>query len=433
MSQLLRFSISNFRGIVSLEASPNGKSVTLRGKNGAGKSSAIDALWWALGGQLDGSVVRNGADKAKVEVAFGDYLITRTEARGKRPTLTVKSADGKATLNSPTSLLSGFIGAIERQTFSHKRPAEQAAILRKLVPGIDTSKLDAEYKQVYDERTEANREAKTLTAQADGFVVPETPASVPDDIDIVEIAAKKTDAERVHAENKRLQAAAQDAERAARLAAENRADKTAALERAKEALALADRQQERSDNAFADAKAKADAVKWIDTTEIDAEIARAKATNAERAKQRQLVREAELCRQRKEQIAHAAKLNQDTSDRLSKRLKEIEAAKAKQLADAKLPIAGLAIAGDAVTLDDGEHGPVEVGTALNTAARMRLDVTMAAALGHRLVAVRDASLLDDQDDLHAFAAERGIQLISEVVAKGEDLTAEIVEQETAHA
>lgn len=51
----------------------------------------------------------------------------------------------------------------------------------------------------------------------------------------------------------------------------------------------------------------------------------------------------------------------------------------------------------------------------------------AAALGHKLVAVRDASLLDDPAELFAFAHERGIQLLAEVVAKGELLTAEIVE------
>src|SRR3990167_8771450 len=100
---IIRFSIQNFRGIVELAAAPGGHSLTLRGQNGAGKSSAIDALWWGLGGILDGEVVRNGSESAATEIKFAEYLVTRRQARGKRPTLTVKSVDGKQTYNSPTA------------------------------------------------------------------------------------------------------------------------------------------------------------------------------------------------------------------------------------------------------------------------------------------------------------------------------------------
>ena len=83
-----------------------------------------------------------------------------------------------------------------------------------------------------------------------------------------------------------------------------------------------------------------------------------------------------------------------------------------------------------MTLDDGTHGPVEIA-ALNTATRIRLDVAIGAALGHRIVAVRDASMLDGagRAALEAFAHEHGVQLISEIVSDGKQLEAVIEERD----
>lgn len=425
MSQLIRFSIVNFRGIVSLSAEPNGNSLTLRGKNGAGKSSAVDALFWALGGSLDGKVVRNGAEKAEVSLVFGDYLVTRRQTAGGKPTLTVKSADGKATFNSPTALLSGFVSAIERQTFSHKKPSEQAKVLRQLAPEIDTTALDAEYEERFDERTAINRQIKALAAQSAGMVVPDAPASVPDDIDLLAIAAKKTDAERLRTANDKLRAAAKQAEATFRAAEETVKRRREELERAEGAVRHAEQNLAEQEKAAKQALLKTKSLAEIDTSEIDAEISRAKAANAERAAQRQLARDATVAAERKAEIVRQHAAAQTEADALTARLDEILAAKSAQLASAKLPIPGLVVTGDTVMLDQGAAGPVEI-EALNTASRIKLDVAIAAALGHKLVAVRDASLLDDVSELYEFAHERGVQLLSEIVAKGEPLTAEIV-------
>src|SRR6185312_6689679 len=176
---IVRFAIRNFRGIVELEAEPNGKSLTLRGRNSVGKSSGIDALWWGLGGNLEGEVVRNGADSAETEIVIDEYLVRRKVKRGGKPSLSVKSADGRMTYSSPTQLLAGFVAAIERSTFStlpvsSSKPNEltQVSIIRRLAPGLDCSDLDAQRAQLFEERTGINRDAKNLRAQAEGVVVP---------------------------------------------------------------------------------------------------------------------------------------------------------------------------------------------------------------------------------------------------------------------
>ncbi len=452
---IIEFTIKNFRGVVALSAKPNGRSVTLRGKNGAGKSSIIDALWWALGGSPEGEVVRNGADAAEVELRFDDYLIRRRQAKGKKPVLDVKSADGRAKFASPTALLAGFVGAVERRTFSAKNAKERAAVLRQLAPGLDCADLEAQRLAAYDERTGVNRDAKVLRAQAEGVVVPAAPAAVGEErpivdvVDVAAIAAKKGDVEKVRAANAEVRRKASDVEtETARVEAMVGAamSKVAAAEKALEE-AKAFLQQRRTDlevqrRHLERASAAAAALVDPDTSAIDAEIAAAREQNAaaRRATEdhNRVVRAAQQqAAEVKRAAAERARLEQQAAEReaaakkLTERIEAIDKEKAARLAKAELPIPGIALAGDVVTFDDGSGiGPVEL-EALNTASRIRLDVAIAAALGHRLVAVRDASLLDadQRAQVDAFAAERGVQLLAEVVASGEPLTAEIAEAE----
>lgn len=449
---LIRFKISNFRGVVELQAAPNGKSVTLKGRNGAGKSAAIDALWWALGGSLDGEVVTNGAERAEVELVIDGYLVRRQQARGKKPTLTVKSADGKATFSSPTQLLAGFVAAIERRTFSSRSPKEQAETLRALAPGLDCGDLDAERQRVYEERTGVNRDAKTLRAQAEGVVVPpdvpfpgeERP--VEDVIDLSAVAAKKADAATQKAGNDRAREGARRAREDARRGREEHAAALRAVEAARAALREAERQAEiidgdaRRKEAIAEqAEANAAALVDPDTSAIDAELAAAREKNAaakaaarehNAAVRAAVARHDEHIRRaaERERLVLAANAKDAEAKKLTARIEQLDTERASRIAGAKLPINGIALADGVVTFNDGTHGPVAVA-ALNTASRIRLDVAIAAALGHRLVAVRDASLLDaaSRAALDAFAAEKGVQLIAEVVADGAPLEAVIEE------
>ena len=147
MGPLIRLEINGFRGIASFVCEPDGKSIELRGDNGKGKSSTIDALCVSLGMKFDDSMIRNGEDEASTKVVIGEYVATRKLKRGGRPTLNIKLAATSTPLGSSPGLLKGFLEAIERNTFSTRKPADQADILRRLCPAIDTSALDAEYDQ----------------------------------------------------------------------------------------------------------------------------------------------------------------------------------------------------------------------------------------------------------------------------------------------
>lgn len=451
---LLRISIKNFRGIVELEVEPQGRSFTVRGKNGSGKSSAVDALWWGLGGAIDGEVVRRGAPAAETEIAFDDYLIRRRQVAGKPPTLTVRSADGKVRFNSPTTLLAGFIGAIDRRTFTARPPKEQAEILRRLAPGLDCSDLDAARDEKYDERKDVNREEKALRARAFGVEVPpEVELSgeereVADVVDVVSIAARKGDVERQRAENQRLRDSVQELTRSLQGTLGDVDESRRSIEALEEELAgrrlLLQRQTDIAQRRRADLDERRAAVAALvdpDLASVDAEIAEARRKNAaakeETRRYNAALREAKAKSAERERALqeHARLLGEAdqraaASEAITREIERLDDERARRIAEASCPVDGLALAGDVVTYDDGKHGPVEARLGvLNDAACVRLDVEVAAALGYRLVAVRNAERLDPENRaaLDHFAAERDIRLVCEVRTDDGDVVEAVIE------
>lgn len=434
---LIYLHIRNFRSIASLEVEINGNSVTMRGDNGTGKSSAIDAFYWALGGTLEGEVIRNGEDSVAVDTRFDDYVIARKVKRGgptiPSKTLVVKSVDGLAKYNP--EVLRGLHGAIERRTFSTRSPKERAEILRKLAPGLDTADLDGERVRVFAERTDVNREVKSLRAQAEGVAVPEAGAQPGEERDLAAIASKKAGLADVRAAHDRLRAAAAQAQRDAYGALDGvteaerqviEAEKMLAARRAE--LELRRAQVERLAAAAKDAASAARDLIDPDTSAVDREVAEAKAHNAavRAAQQRQADHlRAVADRQR---LNLAAATRDTAAKKLTDRLSEIEAEKVRRTSTATLPIKGIALSGETVTFDDGEAGPVEFDS-LNTAKQIRLDTLISAAQGNRVIAVRNVALVNSRgrEELARFAKEHGVRLIAEMFVEGEPLTAVIEE------
>ena len=66
--------IENIKKLEALTVIPAGSMIILVGENGAGKSSAVDALWMALGGKraIPPDPVRRGAAKGIVSLDLGD-------------------------------------------------------------------------------------------------------------------------------------------------------------------------------------------------------------------------------------------------------------------------------------------------------------------------------------------------------------------------
>ena len=162
----------------------NSKMVVLTGKNAQGKSSALNSLFWAIGGpkavQID-QVVRDGADKAVVTVDLDDYIVTRSQTADGTMSLKVETKEGQS-FKSPQSLLDTIISrsTIDPVAFIGLSPKDQAAKLLEIVKlDVNPQELDAKIKVIFDERTMIGREVKQLEGQLAGLG--EIEAGVPDE------------------------------------------------------------------------------------------------------------------------------------------------------------------------------------------------------------------------------------------------------------
>ncbi len=177
--KIIELRAENVKRLSVVEIRPDGSLVIIGGKNGAGKSSVLDAIAYALGGRelICSEPLRKGKKRGKVVVDLGDLTITRTFNQGGGGQLKVEGRDGEP-IRAPQTLLDDLVGRLsfDPLEFSRMKPAEQRETLREIV-GLDFSAIDEERAALYDERREVNRTTTRLTQQAEGFIPhPDLPA-----------------------------------------------------------------------------------------------------------------------------------------------------------------------------------------------------------------------------------------------------------------
>jgi recombinational DNA repair ATPase RecF len=157
--------ISDYKRVrkVAITPASDRSIILIGGKNGAGKSSTLDALTAAFGGakQVAADPVRHGAAEASiyVELDGGKLTIDRTIDADGKTTLEVRDAEGA--VRQPQKVLDALIGArfLDPLAFLGLAPKEQRAQLMKLIP--DAARivdLDGKRERGFDRRTEIGRE-----------------------------------------------------------------------------------------------------------------------------------------------------------------------------------------------------------------------------------------------------------------------------------
>lgn len=171
---------------IRLEPSPDGLTV-IGGRNAQGKTSVLDGIAYALGGEKyrPTNIKREGAvGDAVIHIETDDGLVI--ERKGKDSKLTVTDKDGKRHGNAQ-SMLDAIISklAIDLPKFLNSKDKEKAdTLLQILGIGDELAKLEREEKAKYDTRTAVGRMKDQKKKAADDMPynedVPDEPVSVAD-------------------------------------------------------------------------------------------------------------------------------------------------------------------------------------------------------------------------------------------------------------
>ena len=175
--------LENVKRIKAVSMTPSATGLTvIGGKNNQGKTSVLDAIAWALGGNKfrpsdparDGSLV-----PPHLKVTLSNGIVV--ERRGKNSDLKVTDPAGNL---AGQALLDSFISAfaLDLPKFMNANAKEKAdTLLRILGIGDQLFLLEKEEAALYNERTVVGRTADAKKKYADGLTsydgVPEEPVS----------------------------------------------------------------------------------------------------------------------------------------------------------------------------------------------------------------------------------------------------------------
>jgi hypothetical protein len=189
---------------VALTPSPTGLTL-VGGNNNQGKTSVLDALAWALGGerfrptaaQRDGAVA-----PAHLKVTLSNGVVV--ERKGKNASLTVTDPTGR---RSGQQLLNAFVEplALDLPRFMDASDKEKADILLRIIGiGAELHTRDLEIKGLYDKRTFTGQLAAQKKHFAEELVsYPEAPD---EPVSASELIRQQQDILARNGENQRLRA-----------------------------------------------------------------------------------------------------------------------------------------------------------------------------------------------------------------------------------
>lgn len=435
--KIISLQAENIKRISAVEITPTGNLVEITGKNGAGKTSILDAIWWTLAGtrHVQSAPIHKGAPKGHCTLNLGDFIVTRSfkaKDGGEYSTaLTVESADG-ARFPKAQDLVNSFLGefTFDPLEFARAKPADQFDALKAFVPGFDFEKTAQLQAGDFAKRTDLNRTAKEKAAAAEQIAVPNNFTPIDEGALLDAIMDAGADNERLADRKRRREETGREAARKIAFANDQRSKAEAWHKEARRLIDLADiavtEAAEADDEALdlndklADAPALPDPV---DVSDLRAQLDAAKAHNAMGARAEEKTRLSN----------EAAKAKADAAE-ITERMEAREKAKRDAIAAAKLPIAGIEF-GDGKILLNGQ--PFDQASDAEQ-LRASIAIAMASNAKLRVIRVRDGSLLDadSMKILDEMAEQHDTQVWVETVQSGAP-TAFVIEDgrlaERAHA
>lgn len=399
---------SNIKRIKALTITPEGNVVVIGGKNGQGKTSVLDSIVYALAGASShpSQPVRQGEDKGRIVCKLKNGLtVTRTFTAAGGTALNVTNGEG-AKYPSPQAILDALVGRLsfDPLEFSRMPPKQQLETLKAMV-GLDFTDQDRKRKTLYDDRTQANRDAKNTRARMEAMPhYPDAPAEEVSASDLLAELKRRQEDNKAIVQGREELASIESrmAKGEATIAEIDRKIAELQAQRTKAVALMGELDTSH--------KAKAQAVSSMvvqDEAEITAKLDDIQAINRKVA--------ANIMRLRAEDEARAWEAK---SAALTAGIDQIDKAKAEALAAASFPVPGLSF---------DESGVLFQGVPFSQASdaeKIRVSVSMGLAMNPKLkvILIRDGSLLDEDSlaIIAKMAADNDAQVWIERVGRGDE-------------
>ena len=191
--KVLNLVVENFKNIEKTEVDFAGRSATIIGKNGAGKSSLIQAICSPIDSNyIPAKPVKKGEERGSIELTIGGSLHGEDETytlglhfseKHKKGRITVTNGEGEK-VNGGKQFISDIVGNIgfDIQEFiklgvtsngSISKPGtqEQIEVLKKLMPKDVLKRmhnLDEDFKNVYESRANVNKDILHAKSKLEG-------------------------------------------------------------------------------------------------------------------------------------------------------------------------------------------------------------------------------------------------------------------------
>lgn len=408
--------INGFKKLQQFAIDPAGKSVEIKGRNGQGKSSIIDAIWCTLTGKdVPGVPVNRDSVTAKIVVGLDDGHTARLSFSSKgNKTLVVEGPDGEP-VKAPATFLENLIGKISFDPFEfvNQTPQKQRAFLQQLL-GLDFADLDSNKAFLLEQKRDIDRDAVAIEREAESLL----DAQNVERVDVSDLVAKQNERAEVIVKGRDAASAVERAESAV----ESANASVASLEEQISAL------NARLESAKAHAATEASKVAPL---RISLKLLRTQVAgmpdNSEAIRNAgETNRQAERWAKRKELVERSKAIKGDL-DAIKTRIEAVEKERQNRIMDAKFPVPGLTFSVDGVLFNGL---PFDSGNQCQSDI-LRVGVAIAVAQNPtaRIVRIKDGSLLDSSAKaaLLAMLEENGFQAFIETVADC-DLTAHVIEE-----
>lgn len=389
--KIVQLQAENLKKLKAVEITPAGNVVEITGRNGQGKSSVLDAIWWALAGagNVQSEPIRKGADEARIMLDLGELKITRRFKRAEADfttSIVVENGEG-ARFQSPQKMLDAMLGALtfDPLAFTRMDARAQFNALKRFVPGVNFALIEEANRIDYAKRTDVNRRARDARARAGGIKVPEDAPAHP--IDDGELVARLEAAGKQNAEIETLKGRRDAMTREIEASLAGRDDCRARVERLLEEAKRIEAAASVHDAQAASLQAEIDRAKPlpspIDTASLRAEIANARAHNDA------LAIESRARADRERLLAEATELDEQAAA-LTAAMDLRQANKLAAIAAADMPIEGIGFGEEEVLLNGLPFDQASSAEQL----RASIAIAMASNPKLRVIRVQDGSLLD---------------------------------------